>query len=217
MRRDPTRCLPSTSFTTSFTTVWTILLFIGTVDGSKAQSALPSPRPSLWQEENGIRYGNHKAMHVGDLITVIVTESSEGSNQSTLKTKKESKVSASGGPGTGPLHFLPLFKAQSDISDQLDGNGSASLKGELTTKITAQVIEIRPSGQLVIEGSRLVSVNDEDDRITLHGVARPEDIRADNTILSTFLADARISYSGKGPIKGAARRGIFLRILSWFF
>ena len=103
------------------------------------------------------------------------------------------------------------------MKDQLTGTGQTSLSGQLSTKITAKVIEIRPNGHLVIEGSRLISVNGDDDRITLHGVARPEDIQADNTILSTYLAEAQISYNGKGPAKDAAHRGFLLRVLSWLF
>ena len=182
-----------------------------------AQSGVIDPNPSLWSDDGGNRYSNRKARHLGDLITVIVTESSQGTNRSTLKTKKESKVDAEGGPGEGTLGFLPFFKATTGVKDELDGSGQTTLSGQLSTKITAQVIEIRPNGYLVVEGSRLINVNGDEDRITLHGVARSEDIRADNTIFSTFLAEARISYDGKGPVKNASRRGIFLRILSWFF
>ena len=173
--------------------------------------------PSLWSDEGGNRYSNRKAMHVGDLITVLVTESSQGSNSATLNTQKESKFNATGGPNIGALKFIPLFQANTDVKDQLTGTGQTSLSGQLTTKITAKVIEIRPNGHLVIEGSRLISVNGDDDRITLHGVARPEDIQADNTILSTYLAEARITYDGKGAVKNAAHRGFILRLLSWFF
>lgn len=172
---------------------------------------------SLWNQDDGQRYTNRKAMHLGDLITVIVDESSAGSNRSSLRTKKESKFDASGGPGQGPLSFIPLFSAKTDAKDELNGNGAVTLAGELSTRLTVQVIEIRPGGQLVVEGSRLVELNGEEDRITLHGVVRPEDIRADNTVASTYLAEARISYAGDGAVHHAAKRGIFQRILSWIF
>lgn len=172
---------------------------------------------SLWQDDEGNRYSNRKAMHVGDLITVIVVESSQGSNRSSLKTKKESKLNVDGGPGAGSLDFIGLFQAKSNIKDELDGSGQTSLSGQLTTTLTVRVQEIQPDGSLVIEGSRRVAVNGDEDLITLHGVARPEDVRADNTILSTRLAEARISYDGKGPAKQAARKGIFQKIVSWIF
>jgi flagellar L-ring protein precursor FlgH len=191
-----------------------LLLLLSALAGARAQV---QPSASLWSDDTGNRYGNRKALRAGDLITVLVMESTQGSNRSSLKTKKESKVDAQGGPGAGSLAFLRLFQLKSDVKDELDGNGQSTLSGSLVAKIAASVTEVRPNGQLVIEGSRLVSVNGQDDRITLHGVARPEDIRADNTILSTNLAEARISYDGKGAVKNAAHRGFLLRVLSWFF
>lgn len=194
-----------------------LILFLFSSAGQVRSGVAGEASPSLWSDDGGNRYSNRKAMHVGDLITILVTESSQGSNRSSLKTKKESKVDMEGGPGHGTLGFLPRFQAATSAKDELDGSGQTSLSGQLNTKITAQVIEIRPNGHLVIEGSRMVSVNGDEDRITLHGVARPEDIRADNTMYSTYLAEARISYHGKGPVKSAAHRGLLLRVLSWFF
>jgi flagellar L-ring protein FlgH len=194
----------------------TVLLCLALAGPALASESPPST-PSLWSSDAGNRYSNRKAMHVGDIITVLVVESSQGTNRSLLKTKKESKVDANGGPGSGALGFIPLFGLNSDVTDELNGTGQTSLSGQLTTKISVQVMEIRPNGHLVIEGTRMVNVNGDEDRVALHGVARPEDIRADNTILSTFLAEARITYNGKGPVKHAAGRGIFLRVLSWFF
>lgn len=201
---------------------WALLGLLGAAAvagaaGLAARGWAQEPGPSLWNEEQGSRYSNRKARHVGDLITVLVTESSMGSNRSSLKTKKQSKLNASGGPGSGTLGFLPKFAAETDIKDEMDGSGQTVIQGQLNTKITAQVLEIRPNGHLVVEGSRLITVNSDEDRITLHGVVRPEDIGADNTVQSLFLAEAVISYNGKGPVHGSAKRGIFQRIVSWFF
>ncbi len=173
--------------------------------------------PSLWKDHKGNRYSNRKAMHVGDLITVVVVESSQGTNRSSLSSKKESKLDINSGEGEGALDFFRLFRLGSNIKDETDGSGQTSISGQLTTTLTVRVREIQPDGSLVIEGSRRVSVNNDEDLITLHGLARPEDIRADNTILSTRLAEVRISYSGKGPVKSAARKGIFQRVFSWIF
>jgi flagellar basal body L-ring protein FlgH len=115
--------------------------------GLAAQAPAQEPGPSLWNEEQGSRYSNRKARHVGDLITVLVTESSMGSNRSSLKTKKQSKFNAAGGPGSGPLGFLPSFGAKTDIKDEMDGGGQTVIQGELNTKITAQVLEIRGGGK----------------------------------------------------------------------
>ena len=172
---------------------------------------------SLWDERQGFRYTNRKAMAVGDLITVLVTESSSGSNRSSLSTSKEHKVDVEGGPGAGPLDFIPLFGVESNAKNELSGSGQVSVSGQLTTTLTVEVREIRPNGYLVVEGSRLIDLNGEQEQVTLHGVARPEDIRSDNSVLSTKLSEVRIAYSGKGAGKSASRPGVFARILGWIF
>jgi flagellar L-ring protein precursor FlgH len=83
--------------------------------------------------------------------------------------------------------------------------------------VTAEVIEIRPNGNLVIEGSRTVLINDDEDQITVRGVLRPEDIAADNTVLSTYLSEAQIAYTGNGPNDNATKQGIITRILDLIF
>lgn len=172
---------------------------------------------SLWNEREGFRYTNRKAMQIGDLITVVVVENSSGSNRSSLSTSKEHKVNVEGGPGAGPLDFIPMFGVDANAKNELEGSGQVSVSGQLTTTITVEVREIRPNGYLVVEGSRLIDLNGEQEQVTLYGVARPEDIRSDNTVLSTKVAEMRIQYSGKGAGKSASRPGILGRILGWIF
>ena len=185
--------------------------------GRFAARAYAQEDASLWNEREGFRFTNRKAMAVGDLITVVVVESSSGRNRASLSTSKEHKVEMEGGPGAGPLDFIPFFQLDSNTKNELSGDGQVSLSGELRTTITVQVIDMRPNGQLVVEGSRTITLNKEEDRITLRGVARPEDITSDNTILSTKLAEVRISYDGKGATKRASRPGIIQRIFGWIF
>lgn len=222
-------CGPERSPRSSFLRI-VVWLWIGTLILAGAVGALPFPGPrlglrdasaqdgsSLWNEREGFRFTNRKAMAMGDLITVVVVESSSGRNRASLSTSKEHKLEMEGGPGGGPLDFIPFFQLDSNTKDELSGDGQVSLSGELRTTITVQVIDIRPNGQLVIEGSRTITLNKEEDRITLRGVARPEDITSDNTILSTKLAEVRIAYDGKGATKRATRPGIIQRIFGWIF
>jgi flagellar L-ring protein precursor FlgH len=87
----------------------------------------------------------------------------------------------------------------------------------MTARITATVVAIRSNGNLVIEGSRKVRINEELDEITVSGVIRPEDIASDNTVLSTYIAEGQIGYRGAGPVKHAARQGIIARLLDLIF
>ncbi|MCK4412038.1 MAG: flagellar basal body L-ring protein FlgH [Candidatus Eisenbacteria sp.] len=171
---------------------------------------------SLWSEASVPLFGNRKATQVGDVVTVIIIEEASASNQTQLKLTKESKTDLSG-RGSGKLDFIPLFGGQMDYKKEHQGKGQTSLSGKMSARVTAVVMEILPNGDFVIEGSRSVRINDDTDQITVRGVVRPEDIRADNTVLSTFLADAQISYTGSGPSKNTGKQGLIARLLDLLF
>jgi flagellar L-ring protein precursor FlgH len=103
------------------------------------------------------------------------------------------------------------------VENTSDGGGVTRRQGNLTARITANVIEVDASGLLVVEGTRKVKVNGEEEKIVLRGKLRPEDVRPDNTVLSTFVADASIEFTGHGSLDNAARPGIVTRILNWIF
>ena len=81
-----------------------------------------------------------------------------------------------------------------------DGTGSTERSGALTGVVTAIVKEVYPNKMMRIEGRRVVTVNEEDQYIILSGLIRRDDIAADNTVLSTKIAEALIEYSGEGII-----------------
>lgn len=202
---------------TSLRTLFSVLLACGMASLTVGTSVADPGDGSLWNEREGFRYTNRRAIRIGDLITVKISESASGSNRSSLSTSKEHKVGLDGGPGTGPLDFIPLFSLNSNTKNESDGSGSVSLSGNISTTLTVVVREIRPNGYLVVEGSRMINLNGEEDRVALRGVARPEDVRSDNTIASTKLSEVSITYDGEGLGKSATRPGIFQRIFSWVF
>src|SRR5581483_7682143 len=99
--------------------------------------------------------------------------------------------------------FLPSGFDASDIIDtstQHAAKGSGTIKrdGTLTGNLTATVVAVDPHGNLRIQGQKVVSVNHEDEYLVLSGTVRPVDILSDNSVLSTRIADAHISYFGRG-------------------
>ena len=161
-------------------------------------------------------YTDRRAQRVGDILTVLITEQSSASRAAKTYTQKKDEISASGG-GTGVLDFIPLFSGGVDYKNRHDGVGRTSRQGRLWATITTRVVEILPNGDLRIEGKKTVQVNQDKEEITLKGLVRPEDIGPDNTVLSIYVADAQIGYKGKGAIDAGQKKGIFLRILDWFF
>ena len=100
-----------------------------------------------------------------------------------------------------------------ETSEKHDGTGSTSRSSELTAVLTAKVIDVLPNGNLLIDGRREVIVNNETQLISLSGTVRPEDIGPNNTVLSTYIADAKITYTGEGVIGDKQRVGWFVKIM----
>jgi len=97
----------------------------------------------------------------------------------------------------------------------LKGEGNTTRGGQLEATITARVVRVLDSGNLIIEGKRQLSVNREDQYIIITGIIRPEDIRSDNSIASQYIADARMVYTGKGIVNDKMNPGWATRIVDW--
>jgi len=158
-----------------------------------------------------------KAHSVGDVLTVLIVEQNKASQQVESKSEKSSKLSTSGGPGTGSLSFIPMFGAKADNSSKFDGKGENLRSGSVRARISVTVLEVRNNGDLVVEGFRVIGINGDEETIYVSGVVRSKDISPDNTVESYKIADAEISYTGKGNATTASRPGFFTRLLSWIF
>jgi flagellar L-ring protein precursor FlgH len=160
----------------------------------------------------GSLFADHQAHRVGDAITILIVESTEAAKSTLTKTSSETSNSAGSG---GRLDFFDFWSLDADNASL--GEGSTARRGDLEARLTAKVSEIDANGLLVVEGTRSVLVNGEREEITLRGSVRPQDVAANNTVLSTFLADASIEYSGEGVLASAERPGIVTRIFNWLF
>jgi flagellar L-ring protein precursor FlgH len=156
-------------------------------------------------------------MRSGDILTVIINESAKADARSGTNTSKENSISAQSNGGTGFFDFIPGFGFGAGNKVDYDGEGNTSRKGSLTARISARVIDVLDNGNLVIEGSKKVTINDEDEIIKISGIVRPADIAPGNTIFSHNIANADIVYSGKGVASTGQRPGPFARLFNWIF
>lgn len=168
------------------------------------------------KHQNSI-FSDHKAREVGDVITIHIIEFSEADNKSSTATSKSSDLSVSVPAGTGRLSFLPTLSFGATSSNSFAGEGGTSKRGSLKGKMTATIMEISPNGYYIVRGKRVISINQDIQEMELTGIVRPRDIRADNTVFSYNIANARIKYTGKGPIHTGQRMGIIRRVAGWFF
>lgn len=170
---------------------------------------------SLWRTGANL-FTDHKARGVGDTLTIIISESAVASH--TNATEREKGAKASGGP-TGVaegernlLGFLPFFGGSGKT--EYKGEAKTKRSGIMTARITAQVVNVLPNGNLFIEGNKKIMVNGEEEELWITGIVRPQDIRADNTVLSTYIAQATIRYKGGLRFSDRERPGIIPRLLS---
>ncbi len=162
-------------------------------------------------------FADIKAHQVGDVLTVLIVEQSRASNQVETKTDKKTQISTSGGPGLGSLSFIPMFSAEADNSNKYNGKGENLRTGSIRAQMSVTVIDVRDNGDLIIEGHRIIGINGDEEAIYVSGVVRSRDISADNSIESYLIADAEISYTGKGAATTASRPGFFTRLINWVF
>jgi len=163
-------------------------------------------------------FSDIKAHKVGDILTVLVYEQNQASQQVQTKTEKSNDASTSGGPGAGPLlRFIPAFSMDAKSTSNFDGKGENLRNGSLRARISVTVVGVRDNGDLIIEGSRVLGISHDRETISLNGVVRVKDINPDNTVNSYQIADAEIKYTGKGNADTGSRPGWFARLVSWFF
>ncbi len=166
---------------------------------------------------DGSFFTDIKAYRIGDLLTVLVYENTEASNESAMKTEESSEGTTKSSGGVGPLNFIPLFSADNANENTYDGKGSNSRKGSIRARMTVEVVGERANGDLVIHGSRILEINSEKETMTLSGIIRRADINPDNTINSYNIANAKIEYTGKGPAADGSKPGLITRVLNWIF
>jgi flagellar L-ring protein precursor FlgH len=177
---------------------------------------------SLWDEDNGRAYmfEDRRAGRVGDIVVVQIVEQHRGSKKANTTANREANLNAgvSGGLfgiNTWADKFAQYFNVDAQTSNDFEGEGSTSREDTLTGTIAAQVVEVFPNGDLRIQGNREVTVNSETQTMTIKGIVRRIDLDTSNTVLSTAVADAVISYTGLGVVDDVQRPGWATRIFNW--
>ncbi|MCL2183346.1 MAG: flagellar basal body L-ring protein FlgH [Chitinispirillia bacterium] len=158
-------------------------------------------------------FSDHRAMRVDDILTIIIVESAKAGSESKTNTSKGTDV----GFKAGSLNLLSPQEFGAGNSAKFDGKGATSRTGSLSATVTARVIEVLESGNLLIEGSKTVEINKEKEIIKISGIVRPQDIQKNNVVYSTSIADAEITYTGNGAVNEAARPGFVTRFFNWLF
>ncbi len=168
---------------------------------------------SLWQDSQWGMFADKKARDVGDILTIVISEST---TQTATKSRSNSKSgNTTLNAGTGIFHFLAAASAGG--SDSFTANGSASDTNSFSGQITVTVVEVLPNDNMVIEGTQSIWQNRDEHKITLRGIIRRADVTANNTVPSYKVADATLKFDGKGPLNAKQRQGILTQIFNFLF
>ncbi|MBY7649198.1 MAG: flagellar basal body L-ring protein [Candidatus Liberibacter europaeus] len=156
---------------------------------------------SLWRDSQSALFKDSRAINIGDILTVNI----QINDNATFDNKTgRSRNSSLGKELLGGFSFLGIqsnkmnANVKYDSNSSLSGNGSISRAEKLELRIAAIVTEILDNGNLIISGSQEVRVNDEIRILNVTGLVRPQDVDAHNSISYYKIAEARISYGGKG-------------------
>jgi len=166
---------------------------------------------------------------VHDLVQIIVRESSAAKSSSDLETKKDTKLDGKvpQWPDINLQDLLRLTLHQGDDSDNpalnlefkkdFKGEGDYERKDDLSARITAEVIDVLPNGNLVLEARTYIKTDKEEQSMKVTGVCRPDDITTLNTINSNQVHDLAVEKVHKGELKDVSKKGLFTKVLEMFF
>jgi flagellar L-ring protein precursor FlgH len=159
---------------------------------------------------------DRKASRVGDLVTIQVLANNSASNTVTQGSKKHTGLDGSITAVTGPHGRTFDRSGGLSASGTYEGQGTNARANRMAAELSASVTEVMPNGDLVITGWQALNISGERINIRVSGRVRAEDIDADNAIVSSRLADAKIEYDGKGFASRSAKPGIVQRVFGWF-
>jgi flagellar L-ring protein precursor FlgH len=166
---------------------------------------------AIYQAELPVElFQDRRAYRVGDILTVQLSEKTDASTTASTATSKDDSVEI-GAPvifGAGVTRLgKDIFETNFDAQRAFSGNGDTSQSNSLKGDITVSVARVLANGNLVIRGEKVISINQGTEFVRLAGIVRPEDIDAENTVLSNKVANARISYGGRGALADANAQG----------
>lgn len=178
-----------------------------------------APTGSLYVSGRTDWFGQRRAAGVGDSVTILLRESTQAARSQNVTVSRESENNVLTpqqvtllaqqadrllGRGQGFLNVPETFNGASVSSE---GAGESGQSASLDGSVTATIIEVLANGNMVIQGEKLLTMSEGSERMRVRGIIRPQDISQNNTVLSYRLANAQISYEGRGDLTNAARPG----------
>ncbi|WP_447738084.1 flagellar basal body L-ring protein FlgH [Rhodanobacter soli] len=172
---------------------------------------------SIYHDQQNMElFADPRAHRVGDILTVALVESTQASKKATTSTSKTDKANIASPTilGQGLSIGGKVANIGLDGERSFDGAGSSTQSNQLTGQITVTVAQRLTNGNLLVRGEKWLTINQGQELVRISGIVRPQDIGQDNVVPSTRVADARISYTGRGTLADANTRGWLSRFFN---
>ncbi|MFT3965848.1 MAG: flagellar basal body L-ring protein FlgH [Sphingobium sp.] len=183
---------------------------------AEAYAAPVQPNGSIFQASQGYAALTSGALasRVGDMLTITLVERMQATKSNSANTDRNGSIGLNV-PTTGPLSkIISNTDINSSGNNNFKGKGDAAQSNQLSGEVTVTVAKVLPNGALFVKGEKQLTLNRGDEFVQISGIVRPADITPDNRVPSTRVADARITYSGKGEIARASSQGWLQRFFS---
>ena len=174
-----------------------------------------APGGGIYRANSGLTlFEDIKAGRVGDILTVRLVEQTDASKSSGTSTSKSTQATLASPTVFGrevTRNGVPILSGSISGENSFDGGGSSNQSNSLIGDITVTVVERYANGNLRIHGEKWVTLNQGREFIRLSGIIRSYDIEPDNSVVSTKVANAKITYSSRGALAAANRQGLISR------
>jgi flagellar L-ring protein precursor FlgH len=181
----------------------------------------PFPQPavdagSLWTDAGpgASLVRDPRAFRINDLVTIVLTESSTGSNQSSTDLLRSSSLSIEAPVVLGNTDSNDVLRTDFESGSDFVGDGQTARRSQLNATLTARVLRVLPNGDLVVAGQKTVMVNREKQILTLVGSVRPADITSSNRISSSSVGELTVRMWGAGEVDDNVRQGWLMRVVA---
>ncbi len=182
---------------------------------------------SLWEAGSGSLYTAPKqARRVGDVVTILISESSSAVSEAGTQTSKRTRVGADFSDYWDQVTLATTSGDQSNrrrqqyhISgdDDFNGMGQTSRKSRIKAVVTAVITEVLTNGNFYIVGEHKIKINEETETIRVTGIIRPHDVTPQNTVFSHQIANAQVSVKGSGVVSSKQNPGLMSQLFNWVF
>jgi flagellar L-ring protein FlgH len=190
-------------------------------DDGMSWATEPAPKPSngaIYQSNREVAlFENPIAHHVGDIVTIVLNEQTAAQKSSSTNTNKSTAVTLPGMTLLGKaltIHGAPITSNNIADTTKFAGEGDSAQSNSLQGFITVTVQKVLPNGNLYVKGEKWIGINQGSEYVRMTGIIRPIDLASDNSIASSQVAAAKISYGGKGALADANAQGWLSRFFN---